>query len=159
MKQTFTASAILSILAAACLLWLGSGCASVGNGKLDGPVVDAVNSVDKVAIIEAAAAGASGDYAKALSKIGKAVQKKQKAIADLDAAMKDAGFAFARAMYFDGTLIQDETRFSKREWWEKVTVGDAALPSTPSATTELSSEDDALASEIADILSDLSAKE
>lgn len=143
--QIFAIGTILAMLS----LLVGGGCSTTGNGRLD---------IDAGAAIKAAAAGASGDYAKAMQEIAKAVQKKKEASIQLDAAMKSAGFSFARAMYFDGALIEDESRFSKREWWERVTVGEKAVAangSTNAAEGAANADDDALAGEIADILTDL----
>ena len=152
MKRIAVEAVVVSIFIYA-IVQIGTGCAAlgkVGDGKLD---------VDAGAVIEAAAAGASGDYAKALAKIYSAVQKKKEASIELDAAMKAAGFAFSRAMYFDGALIEDEKRFSKREWWEKVTIGDASVSNSKKDDEPATAEDDALAGEIADIITSMGLAE
>lgn len=148
-----TAALVLITLIAA----FGFGCASIGNGKLDGPVVDAAKNVDKAALIEAAAAGASGDYAKALSKIAKSVQKRESKDDPL------AGYDFTRTYFYDGTPVQDPSRITWVDKWEKTSSAGTATPpavSTGTASTEpASAEDDALAAEIADILTDLNLAE
>ena len=126
--------AFLPGLAVAGICGLLVGCANLGNGQLDGPVVDAAKNVDKAALVNAGAAAAAGDYVGALSKIAAAAQKKKQATIEFDQALKEAGYAFTAAMYFDGALIEDEKRFSKRERYERVTVGSGSLPSAPASS-------------------------
>jgi len=144
-----TAVAVLFALIASLL----SGCANLGNGKLDGPVVDAAKNVDAGAIIKAAAAGASGDYAKALAEIGKAVEKREAKGDPL------AGYAFTRTYFYDGTPVPDPSRITWVDKWERTASAGTATPpavSTGTASGEpATAEDDALAGEIADILTDL----
>ena len=124
--------------------WTLTGCANIGNGKLD---------ADTGAVIKAAAAGASGDYAKALAEIGKAVEKREAKGDPL------AGYAFTRTYFYDGTPVTDPSRITWVDKWERTASAGTATPpavSTGTASGEpATAEDDALAGEIADILTDL----
>ena len=138
--QIFAIGTILAMLS----LLVGGGCSTTGNGRLD---------IDAGAAIKAAAAGASGDYAKALAEIGKAVEKREAKGDPL------AGYAFTRTYFYDGTPVPDPSRITWVDKWEKTSSAGTASPpavTTGSASSEpASAEDDALAGEIADILTDL----
>jgi len=135
--------ALGTILATFSLL-VGGGCSTIGNGQLD---------IDAGAAIKAAAAGASGDYAKALAEIGKAVEKREAKGDPL------AGYAFTRTYFYDGTPVPDPSRITWVDKWERTASAGTATPpavSTGTASGEpATAEDDALAGEIADILTDL----
>ena len=138
--QIFAIGTILAMLS----LLVGGGCSTTGNGRLD---------IDAGAAIEAAAAGASGDYAKALAEIGKAVEKREAKGDPL------AGYAFTRTYFYDGTPVSDPSRITWVDKWERTASAGTATPpavSTGTASGEpATAEDDALAGEIADILTDL----
>lgn len=144
------AAIAIAIIAGAML----SGCANLGNGKLDGAAVEAAKNVDKVALIEAAAAGASGDYAKALQKIAKAVQKN----APASAASPLEGYEFTREYFYMGQPVPDPSRITWIDKWQKTgSAGKSDIPQseTGNAATSAPDENDALAAEIADILAPL----
>ena len=140
----------MKFVALSILALVMTGCATaplkgkIGNGKLD---------VDTGAVIKAAAAGASGDYAKALAEIGKAVEKREAKGDPL------AGYAFTRTYFYDGTPVTDPSRITWVDKWERTASAGTATPpavSTGTASGEpATAEDDALAGEIADILTDL----
>lgn len=108
------------ILAILSLAILASGCATIGDGKLD---------LDTGTMIEAGAAAAGGDYVKAIAKIASLIEKRKQATIELDAALKAAGFTPSLTMYFDGAVIEDHKRFSKEERWSKLTVGENSVTS------------------------------
>ena len=140
----------MKFVALSILALVMTGCATaplkgkIGAGKLD---------VDTGAVIKAAAAGASGDYAKALAEIGKAVEKREAKGDPL------AGYAFTRTYFYDGTPVTDPSRITWVDKWERTASAGTATPpavSTGTASGEpATAEDDALAGEIADILTDL----
>ena len=112
---------LLRVIGAVLAMVVVGGCASFGGAD----VAAAAGNIDKVAIAKAAKAG---DYATVLAEVMKAAKQKQQAIADLDEAMKAAGYEFTRTLYFDGALIEDHKRFAKEERWSRKTVGAGALP-------------------------------
>ena len=61
-EKRFGPLVLFSLLALAL-----SGCASLGNGKLDGPAVDAVKNVDKAALAGAAASAPARGGAETLA--------------------------------------------------------------------------------------------
>lgn len=110
----------LAVAAVVATVNLLAGCATVGNGQLD---------LDTGTLAEAAVAGASGDYVKAVAKIATLIEKRKQATIELDEAMKAAGFTPSLTMYFDGAVIEDHKRFSKEERWSKLTVGENSVTS------------------------------
>ena len=112
---------LLRVAGALLVVIMLGGCASFGGAD----VASAAGNIDKVALAKAAKAG---DYAAVLAEVMKAAKQKQQAVADLDAAMEAAGYAFTRTLYFDGALIEDHKRFAKEERWSRKTVGAGALP-------------------------------
>ena len=134
--QIFALGTILAMLS----LLFGGGCSTIGNGQLD---------IDAGAAIEAAAAGASGDYAKALAAISKAVKKRQ---ADGDPLV---GFSFTRTYFYDGTPVPDPSRITwKDEWSRTGTAGGQSVPAVVETGTASasSSPDEDLVNEIAEAL-------
>ena len=115
----------------------------------------ASETIDAGAVINAAAAGASGDYAKALSEIAKMVAKKK--------AKNDplAGYQFSRTYFYDGAPVSDPSRITWTDKWEKSdSAGKTPVPTVVSTNTASSTapatdaEADAWADAIADILID-----
>jgi len=129
--------AIGTILAMASLLFCG-GCSTVGNGRAD---------IDPVAALTAAAAGASGDYAKALSEISKAVARRQSKSDPL------SGYTFQRTYFFDGAPVADPSRITWKDEWSKVgTAGNQDVPAAGSGNAAEAPLDDALVDEIVNAL-------
>ncbi len=137
--------AIGTILAMASLLFCG-GCSTVGNGKLD---------VDAGSVIEAAAAGASGDYGPALAELGKLLKKKKEAETDIKAVMNNAGYEYSLQLFFDGQEITDHSRFTSKEGFYRVGTGkDSVLLATGggSSAAVLGPEFDAAVEDLAEKL-------
>ena len=141
--------AIGTILAMASLLFCG-GCSTVGNGQLD---------IDAGAAIEAAAAGASGDYAKAFAKIQKLIDKRKAIGQDISVTMRALGYTEQLTLYFDGMVIEDHQRFGyKREWYETGGGVDAVMLATGTKTNAAAAsaaEFDDLISQFVDVLSEV----
>lgn len=140
--------AIGTILAMASLLFCG-GCSTVGNGKLD---------VDAGSVIEAAAAGASGDYAKAFAKIQKLLDKRKAVSQDIDVTMRALGYTEQLTLYFDGMAIEDHQRFGYKQEWFKAGGGvDAVMLATGTKTNTAASaaEFDDLLNQFVDVLSEV----
>lgn len=134
--QIFAIGTILAMLS----LLFGGGCSTIGNGRLD---------IDAGAVIGAAAAGATGDYAKALAAISKAVKKRQ---ADGDPL---AGFTFTRTYFYNGAPVSDPSRITwKDEWARTGTAGGQSVPAVVETGTASASSppDEALVNEIAEAL-------
>lgn len=129
------------LLALAIPLLMGvSGCTAMGAAR---------DNLDAGAVIEAAAAGATGDYAKALAAISKAVKKRQ---ADGDPL---AGFSFTRTYFYDGTPVPDPSRITwKDEWSRTGTAGGQSVPAVVETGTASASSppDEDLVNEIAEAL-------
>lgn len=147
MKTLVRIAAVLAAAAAMALIGLSMGCASLSGSK----AVAAAKQIDKAALVNAAAAGARGDYAKALAEIAAAAKKKRQATIELDEAMKAAGFVFARTLYFDGALIEDHSRFSMDERWSRKTVGAGAV--SASAAPAAAADDEEWLDEVMESLS------
>ena len=140
--------ALGTILAMAAML-LGGGCSTIGNGQLD---------IDAGAAIEAAAAGASGDYATAFAKIQKLLDKRKAIGQDISVTMKALGYTEQLTLYFDGRAIDDHKRFGyKREWYETGGGVDAVMLATGTKTNTAASaaEFDDLISQFVDVLSEV----
>lgn len=134
--QIFAIGTILAMLS----LLFGGGCSTTGNGRLD---------IDAGAAIEAAAAGATGDYAKALAAISKAVKKRQAAGDPL------AGFTFTRTYFYNGAPVSDPSRITwKDEWARTGTAGGQSVPAVVETGTASASSppDEDLVNEIAEAL-------
>lgn len=134
--QIFALGTILAMLS----MLFGGGCATIGNGRLD---------IDAGAVIDAAAAGASGDYAKALAAISKAVKKRQ---TDGDPL---AGFTFTRTYFYNGAPVPDPSRITwKDEWARTGTAGGQSVPTFVETGTASASSppDEDLVNEIAEAL-------
>ena len=140
--------AIGTILAMASLLFCG-GSTPAGNGQLDS---------DAGAAIDAAAAGASGDYAKAFAKIQKLLDKRKAVSQDISVTMKALGYTEALTLYFDGMAIEDHQRFGYTQEWFKAGGGvDAVMLATGTKTNTAASvaEFDDLISQFVDVLSEV----
>ncbi|HSA02154.1 MAG TPA: hypothetical protein P5055_15590 [Candidatus Paceibacterota bacterium] len=99
------------------------------------------SAIDPSAIIESAAAGATGDYGKALSAISKSVQKRK---AESDVL---AGYIFTRTYFFDGAPVDDPARITWVDRWSKTnSAGQQVVPPTTGPEIPV---DDALVDEIA----------
>ena len=144
--------ALGTILATFSLL-VGGGCSTIGNGQLD---ID-----DAGAAIEAAAAGASGDYATAFAKIQKLLDKRKAIGQDISVTMKALGYTEALTLYFDGMVIEDHQRFGYKQEWFKAGGGvDAVMLATGTKTNTAASaaEFDDLINQFVDVLSEVEEK-
>ena len=143
--QIFAIGTILAMLS----LLVGGGCSTIGNGRLD---------IDAGAAIEAAAAGASGDYATAFAKIQKVLDKRKAIGQDISVTMRALGYTEHLTLYFDGMVIEDHQRFGyKREWYETGGGLDAVMLATGTKTNIAASaaEFDDLISQFVDVLSEV----
>ena len=143
--QIFALGTILATLS----LLVGGGCSTTGNGRLD---------IDAGAAIEAAAAGASGDYATAFAKIQKLLDKRKAIGQDISVTMKALGYTEALTLYFDGMAIEDHQRFGYKQEWFKAGGGvDAVMLATGTKTNAgaVVAEFDDLISQFVDVLSDV----
>lgn len=143
--QIFALGTILATLS----LLVGGGCSTTGNGRLD---------IDAGAAIEAAAAGASGDYAKAFAKIQELLDKRKAIGQDISVTMKALGYTEALTLYFDGMAIEDHQRFGYKQEWFKAGGGvDAVMLATGTKTNAgaVVAEFDDLISQFVDVLSDV----
>ena len=136
---------LLLIAVVACIVSIAAGgCAALTGGS---------DSIDAGAVIQAAAAGASGDYAKALAQIAKIVEKREGKTDPL------AGYSFTRTYFYDGTPVPDASRITWQDTWTKTgSAGKADVPPEPEATPA-GGADDALAEEIAAILTGMGLAE
>lgn len=116
-----TISAILGIA-------LLAGCASlgkVGDGKLEPTTKKAVS-------LAATAAGiAAPEYAGAIDAVRGRLAGEAEAVepTDIPALMEAAGFVRVYTVFFDGIAINDHSRFSFREAWERSGTGATVSPS------------------------------
>ena len=144
--QIFAIGTVLAMLS----LLVGGGCSTIGNGQLD---------IDAGAAIEAAAAGASGDYAKAFAKIQKLIDKRKAIGQDISVTMRALGYTEQLTLYFDGMVIEDHQRFGyKREWYETGGGVDAVMLATGTKTNAAAAsaaEFDDLISQFVDVLSEV----
>lgn len=143
--QIFALGTILAML----FLLVGGGCSTIGNGQLD---------IDAGAAIEAAAAGASGDYAKAFAKIQKLLAKRQAVSQDIDVTMRALGYTEQLTLYFDGMAIEDHQRFGyKQEWFKAGGGAEAVFMATGTKTNAAASaaEFDDLLNQFVDVLSEV----
>ncbi len=134
--------AVISIYVAAfvALGFFAAGCTAMGAAR---------DNLDAGAVIEAAAAGATGDYAKALAAISKAVKKRQ---ADGDPL---AGFTFTRTYFYNGAPVPDPSRITwKDEWARTGTAGGQSVPTVVETGTASASSppDEDLVNEIAEAI-------
>lgn len=134
---------LFAIATLACIasVLLG-GCASMRGAQ----------DIDHAAVISAAAAGASGDYGKALKGIAKLVEQRT----GKDANALD-GYSFTRTYFYDGAPVPDPSRITWTDKWEKTSsAGESAPPTTATGTASATANaDEALAAEIAELLSDI----
>ena len=143
--QIFALGTILAMLS----LLVGGGCSTIGNGQID---------IDAGAAIEAAAAGASGDYAKAFAKIQKLLDKRKAVSQDIDVTMRALGYTEQLTLYFDGMAIEDHQRFGYKQEWFKAGGGAEAVfyaTGTKTNTTASAAEFDDLISQFVDVLSEV----
>jgi len=143
--QIFAIGTILAMLS----LLVGGGCSTIGNGQLD---------IDAGAAIEAAAAGASGDYAKAFAKMQKLLDKRQAVSQDIEVTMRALGYTEQLTLYFDGMAIEDHQRFGyKKEWFKAGGGVDAVMlaTGTKTNTAAVAAEFDDLISQFVDVLSEV----
>ena len=143
--QIFALGTILAMIS----LLVGGGCSTTGNGRLD---------IDAGAAIEAAAAGASGDYAKAFAKIQKLLDKRKAVSQDIDVTMRALGYTEQLTLYFDGMAIEDHQRFGYKQEWFKAGGGAEAVfyaTGTKTNTTASAAEFDDLISQFVDVLSEV----
>jgi len=143
--QIFALGTLLAMLS----LLVGGGCSTLGNGQLD---------IDAGAAIEAAAAGASGDYAKAFAKIQKLLDKRKAVSQDIDVTMRALGYTEQLTLYFDGMAIEDHQRFGYKQEWFKAGGGAEAVfyaTGTKTNTAASAAEFDDLISQFVDVLSEV----
>lgn len=143
--QIFALGTILAMLS----LLVGGGCSTIGNERLD---------IDAGAAIEAAAAGASGDYAKAFAKIQTLLKQRQAASQDIDVTMRALGYTEQLTLYFDGMAIEDHQRFGYKQEWFKAGGGAEAVfyaTGTKTNTAASAAEFDDLISQFVDVLSEV----
>lgn len=143
--QIFALGTLLAMLS----LLVGGGCSTIGNGRLD---------IDAGAAIEAAAAGASGDYAKAFAKMSQLLDKRKAVSQDINVTMMALGYTEALTLYFDGRVIDDHKRFGYKQEWFKAGGGvDAVMLATGTKTNAAASaaEFDDLISQFVDVLSEV----
>ena len=143
--QIFALGTILAMLS----LLVGGGCSTIGNGQID---------IDAGAAIEAAAAGASGDYAKAFAKIQKLLDKRKAVSQDIDVTMRALGYTEQLTLYFDGMAIEDHQRFGYKQEWFKAGGGAEAVfyaTGTKTNTAASAAEFDDLISQFVDVLSEV----
>ena len=116
-----------------------AGCASLSGA----------GNVDTGAVLRAAAAGASGDYAKAVVEIAKLVEKRT---SKAGAADPLAGFTFTRTYFYDGAPVPDPSRITWTDQWSK--TGSAGKESVPvsNVVAAASASEAAFRAEIAAIL-------
>lgn len=140
---------ILAILAAACLLWMGAGCATikkVGDGKLE-PVT---KGAAKAALT--AGAVAAPEYAAILKRIQAQIENYGEKSAQTDQL---AGYAFTRTYFYDGSPVPDPSRITWVDKWEKTeSAGKATPPNATTNTVTADDADDALAGAIAELLAE-----
>ena len=144
--QIFALGTILAMLS----LLVGGGCSTIGNGQID--------DIDAGAAIEAAAAGASGDYAKAFAKIQKLLDKRKAVSQDIDVTMRALGYTEQLTLYFDGMAIEDHQRFGYKQEWFKAGGGAEAVfyaTGTKTNTAASAAEFDDLISQFVDVLSEV----
>ena len=140
--------ALGTVLAMLSLL-VGGGCSTIGNGQLD---------IDAGAAIEAAAAGASGDYAKAFAKMSQLLDKRKAVSQDIDVTMRALGYTEQLTLYFDGMAIEDHQRFGYKQEWFKAGGGAEAVfyaTGTKTNTAASAAEFDDLISQFVDVLSEV----
>ena len=143
--QIFALGTLISMAA----MLFGGGCSTIGNGQLD---------IDAGAAIEAAAAGASGDYAKAFAKMQKLLDKRKAIGQDISVTMKALGYTEQLTLYFDGMAIEDHKRFGYKQEWFKAGGGvDAVMlaTGTKTNTAAAAAEFDDLISQFVDVLSEV----
>jgi len=146
--QIFALGTLLAMLS----LLVGGGCSTIGNGQLD---------IDAGAAIEAAAAGASGDYAKAFAKIQKLLDKRKAVSQDIDVTMRALGYTEQLTLYFDGMAIEDHQRFGYKQEWFKAGGGAEAVfyaTGTKTNTAASAAEFDDLINQFVDVLSEVEEK-
>lgn len=143
--QIFALGTILAMLS----LLVGGGCSTIGNGQLD---------LDAGAAIEAAAAGASGDYAKAFAKMSQLLDKRKAVSQDIGVTMRALGYTEQLTLYFDGMAIEDHQRFGYKQEWFKAGGGAEAVfyaTGTKTNTAAAAAEFDDLISQFVDVLSEV----
>ena len=143
--QIFALGTLISMAA----MLFGGGCSTIGNGQLD---------IDAGAAIEAAAAGALGDYAKAFAKMQKLLDKRQAVSQDIGVTMRALGYTEQLTLYFDGMAIEDHKRFGYKQEWFKAGGGvDAVMlaTGTKTNTAAAAAEFDDLISQFVDVLSEV----
>ena len=143
--QIFAIGTVLAMLS----LLVGGGCSTIGNGQLD---------IDAGAAIEAAAAGASGDYAKAFAKIQDLLKQRQALGQDIGATMRALGYTEQLTLYFDGMAIEDHQRFGfKHEWFETGSGPEAVFMATGTKTNSAAAaaEFDDLVEQFVEVLSEV----
>lgn len=108
-----------------------------------------VGEVDTGAVLKAAAAGASGDYGKAISEIAKAVEKRTGKTPAPDPL---AGFSFTRTYFYDGMPVADPAKITWEDRWTKTGAAGKSDVPVASSTSTASAADAALREDIAAIL-------
>lgn len=115
---------------------LFGGCSSLNKASA---------AIDAVSVIESAAAGASGDYAKALAAISKVVQRTKSE----NGADPLEGYSFSRTYFVDNVQIDNPARITWVDKWSK--SGSAGKGEVPQPSEGITGND-ALVDEIADAL-------
>ena len=142
MKTVSAAIAYFAALMAVC--WFGSGCATIGDGKLE-PVTKATA---KAALT--AGSIAAPEYAAVLKRIQAQIENYGEKSAQTDQL---AGYAFTRTYFYDGSPVTDPSRITWVDKWEKTeSAGKATPPTTTTNAVAADDADDALAAAIAELL-------
>lgn len=129
-----------SVLALAIL---ASGCASLGDGKLQPATKKAASAALTAGAI------AAPEYAAIINRI-KAVVETQ---GGASAADPLAGYLFTRTYFFDGAPVPDPGRITWVDKWERTASAGTTTPPVATTNAAVAADDEALAEAIADILS------
>ena len=138
------AAALAYFAALMAVAYFCSGCATVGDGKLE--------PVTKGAAKAALTAGsiAAPEYAAVLKRIQAQVDAYGEKAASSDQL---AGYAFTRTYFYDGQPVPDPARITWVDKWEKTeSAGKSTPPTATTNTVTVDAADDALAAAIAELL-------
>ena len=128
---------------ALALAVLASGCASLGDGKLEPATKKAASAALTAGAI------AAPEYATIINRIKAVVE----AHGGAPAADPLAGYMFTRTYFFDGTPVPDPARITWVDKWERTASAGTTTPPVASTNALGAADDDALAETIANILS------
>ena len=121
---------------------LTSGCASLGDGKLE----SATKKLASTALT--AGAIAAPEYATIINRI-KAVVEAHEGASATDPL---ADYIFTRTYFYDGTPVPDPARITWVDKWERSTSAGTTTPPVATTNVYVAADDDALAEAIANIL-------